>query len=112
MGEVWEVRPFYVVEMLPKDPNYAYSKRVLYIDKTMYGAPYNEDYDRAGKLWKFQYIISQWTEPYMSQGNKSNAIIDLQLNHATLTPQLTAPRTNVEVPDSMFELANLKKLGK
>jgi len=69
-------------------------------------------YDRAGKLWKFQYIISQWTEPYMSQGNKSNAIIDVQLNHSTLTPQLTAPRTNVEVPDSMFELANLKKLGK
>jgi hypothetical protein len=112
LDEVWEVRPFYVVEMLPKDPNYAYSKRILYIDKIMYGAPYNEDYDRAGKLWKFQYIISQWTEPYMSQGNKCNAIIDVQLNHATLTPQLTAPRTNVEIPDSMFELANLKKLGK
>lgn len=112
LDEVWEVRPFYVMEMVPKDPNYAYSKRIVYIDRVMYGAPYNEDYDRAGKLWKFQYMITQWMDPYMTQRTMCNAMIDVQLNHATLTPQLTAPHTNVEVPDSMFDLANLKKLGK
>ena len=112
LDEVWEVRAFHVMEMVPKDKNYAYSKRIVYIDKEVLGAPCNEDYDRAGKLWKFQYLITQWVEPYKTQRTMCNAIIDVQLNHSTLTPQLTAPLTNVEVPDSTFELANLKKVGK
>ena len=112
LGAIWEVRPFYVMEMVPKGSSYAYSKRIVYIDKVMYGAAFNEDYDRAGKLWKFQYMITQWVEPWMTQRTMCNAMIDVQLEHATLTPQLVAPHTNVEVPDTMFELSNLRKLGK
>ncbi len=112
LDAVWEVRSFYVMEMVPKEKSYAYSKRIVYIDKVMNAAAYNEDYDRAGKLWKFQYLITQWTKPWMTQRTMCNAMIDEQLNHATLTPQLVAPHTNVDVPDSMFELSNLRKLGK
>jgi hypothetical protein len=57
-------------------------------------------------------MIAQWMEPYKTQRTMCNAIIDVQLNHSTLTPQLSAPLTNVEVPDSTFDLANLKKVGK
>ncbi len=112
LDATWEVRDLYVVEAVAKDRSYAYSKMIIYIDKVMYGAAFNEDYDRGGKLWKVQYLITQWAEPYKTARTMCNAMIDVQLNHATLTPQLTAPHANVEIPDSMFDITNLKKLGK
>ena len=48
----WEKRKVYVVEGVSKLPQYAYSKRVLYIDKEIYAIPYTDMYDRAGELWK------------------------------------------------------------
>ena len=48
----WEKRKVFVVEGVSKLPQYAYSKRVLYIDKEIYEIPYSDMYDRAGQLWK------------------------------------------------------------
>jgi len=50
--EVWEKRKVYVVEGTSKLPQYAYSKRVLYIDKETWGIPYSDIYDQSGELWK------------------------------------------------------------
>jgi len=54
----WEIRPQWVLEVLLNDPDYAYSKRILYID----GVPLNkggvsllywgEMYDQKNRLWK------------------------------------------------------------
>ena len=48
----WEKRKVYVVEGISKLPQYAYSKRVLFIDKESCGIPYSDIYDRSGELWK------------------------------------------------------------
>jgi hypothetical protein len=45
-------RKCWVVEAAPKDPYYAYGRRVLYIDKTAYWAYWATLYDRAGEYWK------------------------------------------------------------
>jgi hypothetical protein len=45
-------RQCWVVEATPKDPYYAYGRRVLYIDKTAYWAYWATLYDRAGGYWK------------------------------------------------------------
>ncbi len=51
--EVWERRPsVYVIEGRPKVPNYAYSKRVIYVDKETYFVVYSDLYDQNGELWK------------------------------------------------------------
>ena len=50
--DVWEKRKVYVVEGVSKLPQYAYSKRVLFIDKEICAIPYSDMYDRAGELWK------------------------------------------------------------
>lgn len=51
--EDWEMRPsVYVIEGKPKVPDYAYSKRVIYLDKEAYIIPYSDLYDRNGELWK------------------------------------------------------------
>src|SRR5262249_16811302 len=48
----WEKRKVYVVEGISKLPQYAYSKRVLFIDKESWGIPFSDIYDRSGELWK------------------------------------------------------------
>ena len=46
----------YIVEAVPKDPNWVFSKLVLYIDPEMYFGTYLMSYDRKGRIWNvFQY---------------------------------------------------------
>jgi hypothetical protein len=45
-------RKCWVVEATPKDPYYAYGRRVVYIDKAAYWAFWATLYDRAGEYWK------------------------------------------------------------
>jgi hypothetical protein len=45
-------RPVWVVEATPKDPAYAYSRQVLWIDKELYSGYYKMTYDKAGQLWR------------------------------------------------------------
>ena len=54
-----EIRDTAVVEGTPTGfSQYAFSKRVLYIDKETYMAQYNEGYDQGGQLWKSWYMAS------------------------------------------------------
>jgi hypothetical protein len=45
-------RRCWVVEATPKDPYYAYGRRIVYIDKFAYWAYWTTLYDRAGEYWK------------------------------------------------------------
>jgi uncharacterized protein DUF1329 len=54
-----ELRDTAVVEGTPTGfSQYAFSKRILYIDKETYMAQYNEGYDQGGQLWKSWYMAS------------------------------------------------------
>src|SRR5207244_8176599 len=46
--DVWEKRRVHVVEGVSKLPQYAFGKRVLFIDKEAWGIPYSDIYDRSG----------------------------------------------------------------
>ena len=50
----WELRTLYILEVMVNDPDYIYSKRVVYVDKdegwfTIY---WGEGYDQQGRLWR------------------------------------------------------------
>jgi hypothetical protein len=91
--EVWEKRQVYVIEGVSKLPQYAYSKRIILIDKEAWVVPYSDIYDRAGELWKIW--INDWSyrteafpgagESYPDERPFQPAIImmDMQLEHAT-----------------------------
>jgi Protein of unknown function (DUF1329) len=99
--DVWEKRNVYVIEGTSKLPQYAYSKRLLFIDKETWGIPYSDIYDRSGELWKI------WINDisFRKSVPGSNAIVyddempfapaivmvDLQLEHATKA-SLPSPR--------------------
>jgi hypothetical protein len=48
----WEVKNVYIFEIIPKDPKYPMSKKVIYIDKENYWPYYCAGWDRANNLWK------------------------------------------------------------
>lgn len=54
----WEIRPLWVLEIMINDPDYIYSKRVIYIDANpldeggTYLLYWGEQYDQKGRLWK------------------------------------------------------------
>jgi hypothetical protein len=57
--DVWEKRKVYVIEGVSKLPQYAYSKRILFIDKEGWVVLYSDIYDHAGELWKIW--INDWS---------------------------------------------------
>jgi hypothetical protein len=91
--DVWEKRKVYVVEGVSKLPQYAFSKRVLYVDKEIYAVSYSDMYDRAGELWKiwvndfgfrkeaFPGAAIKYDEdtPFPAAA----VMVDVQLQHAT-----------------------------
>ena len=63
----WEKRRVWVVEATPSEYSgpYAYSKRVLYVDREFFFPLIAESYDRRGELWKtIVHGVSYTTKPY------------------------------------------------
>ncbi len=89
----WEKRNVWVVEGTSKLPQYAYSKRVIYVDKDVYAIPYSDMYDRGGQLWKvWVNNFSFKKEAYPGATFKYDeetpfipaiVMVDMQLQHAT-----------------------------
>ncbi len=100
--DVWEKRSVYVVEGVSKLPQYAFSKRVLYVDKEIYQVPYSDMYDRGGELWKVWINNFGFrTEAFPGSPVKYDEetpfpaaaiMIDIQLEHGT----------RVSLPSSRF----------
>jgi hypothetical protein len=92
--EDWEVRPeVFVVEGVPRVSNYAYSKRVIYVDRESFIILYSDLYDQNEELWKtiIQNIRTstkpnpnaalEYDEPRMFV--YAFTVLDIQLGHGT-----------------------------
>ena len=89
----WEKRDVYIIEGVPMQPQYAYGKRVLFIDKETYLVTYSDIYDRSGQLWKVwlnQYSFRKHAPtsgaieyPDEMPFNPSITMVDTQMRHAT-----------------------------
>ncbi|MDY6863824.1 MAG: outer membrane lipoprotein-sorting protein, partial [Thermodesulfobacteriota bacterium] len=56
----WEIRPFWILEVYPNDPDYTYSRRMIYVSKDRAGyegfdLPYGENYDQKGRLFRIAH---------------------------------------------------------
>ena len=89
----WEKRKAYVIEGVSKLPQYAYGKRVLYIDAEAWIVLNSDIYDKRGELWKvwmefFSYRKQATPASKVvyddEMGFTSAVMIDIQMNHATI----------------------------
>jgi hypothetical protein len=100
--DTWEPRDVFVLEGRSRLPGYAYSRRVIYLDRESYVIAYTELYDQRGELWKAW--VNQWkigdrpfagakraVYGYEQQFLPAITMFDMQLDHATRC-RLPSPR--------------------
>jgi len=92
--EPWEMRPsVYVVEGRPLMQNYAFSKRVIYVDKETNLIPTSDLYDGNGELWKnvqISFRADRKPNPKVDFSYEdirlfayAYSVVDIQLQHST-----------------------------
>jgi Protein of unknown function (DUF1329) len=92
--DTWEPRKVFVIEGTSKVAQYAYGKRILFIDKEAWTVTHSDIYDRAGQLWKVwinlhahkkEAIPGAKVSRYPDEMSFTHAIVmlDTQLVHAT-----------------------------
>ena len=100
--EVWEKRHVHVVEGVSKLSQYAFSKRVLFVEKVSWGIPYSDMYDQSGELWKIWINNMSFRTKAFDGANVIDygeergfipaiVMVDMQLEHATKA-SLPSPR--------------------
>ena len=77
----WEKRNVYVVEGLPAAySQYAYSKRIFYVDKDFWAQNFSEMYDQGGELWKLWFNMYEYgPKPY--EGYPTKPLRGAQYNY-------------------------------
>lgn len=58
----WEQRRAIQLEMVPKDPEHPYSRKVIWIDEQTFQPLYSFAWDRKGELWKIIHHNHRWSE--------------------------------------------------
>ena len=92
--ENWEMRPsVWVIEGKPKVAGYAYSKRIIFVDKETNFIIYSDLYDQNEELWKtvMQSIRTStrpnpkvnYEYPELRMFIYAFSVIDMQLMHGT-----------------------------
>ncbi len=92
--EPWEMRPsVYIIEGISNWPSYAYSKRIIYVDKETNMIAYSDLHDPGGELWKTVMISFRAdTRPNPKVDFEYDeirmfayaySVIDIQLMHGT-----------------------------
>ncbi|HXQ21138.1 MAG TPA: DUF1329 domain-containing protein [Candidatus Acidoferrales bacterium] len=91
--DTWEKRKAYVIEGTPRLPQYAYGKRLIFIDKETYTVAFTDIFDRSLQLWKVW--VNQWSFKKRATSSygieytdempyqPSITMVDMQLSHAT-----------------------------
>jgi hypothetical protein len=88
----WEKRKVWVVEGTPRQPQYAYGKRLLFVDQETFFIAFSDIFDRSGQLWKVWINQFAFRSQILPEGIRYNAqmpfgpsitMVDVQLGHAT-----------------------------
>jgi len=112
-------RPVWVIEAKAKDPQYAYSRQVLWIDKDLYLGYYKEAYDKGGRLWRTQ--VGSVSVGRSADGDFSLAqpdftvSVDEQRNHASVELPLKQPDKvlfNAGLQERLFTQREMMKRAK
>ncbi|MDY6862791.1 MAG: DUF1329 domain-containing protein, partial [Thermodesulfobacteriota bacterium] len=99
----WEIRPLYILEININDPDYLYTKRVLFIEKEINTADVyaGQCFDQKGRFWKSNNFVVQAKDPKYFEGNNWYGCVymDHLSGHSTLmdmNPVFADPRSTAK----------------
>jgi hypothetical protein len=109
LNEGWEIIDTYALEITPKDRNYCYPKKILYIDQLTYQAIWVLVHDAKGSLWKEQFNL--YTRVKLADGQEvisSAAPVIVNVQNGRTTVFSTTRAFNQGYQPSFFTLATLQ----
>lgn len=112
-GMAFERCSLLVLEVINKDPNYLYSKRVWYLDPETYYIMLTDIYDQQGRYWKL-FINS--TQPLKTETGVMKPVIvgthffDLQRTHSGLSNQQQLGPPQISLSSAMPEMFTVSYL--
>jgi len=108
---------FLVIDVINKDPNYLYSKRIWYLDPETYIILWTDIYDQQGRYWKMDFNS---TQPLKAMTGVMKPVIvgthffDIQRTHggSANSQRITQPEiSNPAITDEMFTTSYLQKVN-
>jgi hypothetical protein len=111
LKEGWELIDTYVLEITPKDPEYCYPRKVLYIDQLTHYAIWVMVYDASGWLWKEQFNL--FTQVKLADGQavvSSSGPVIVNLHNRRATVFSTTRAYNQGYQPTFFTLATLQQV--
>lgn len=109
--EKWEVQEVYVLEITPKDPNYCYPKKILWIDKEAWEVTWGMTWDKKGDYWKEMVLFripGRLPDGQVIWQQGTGYVVNVQNGRSTV---ITTTRLyNQGLPPSLFTLATMQKI--
>jgi len=111
LSEEWEVVDAYVLEITPKDANYCYPRKILYVDKTYFETIWMMIWDANGVYWKELFAFRtpvklQDDQEILSTG--TIVIVNVQNGRSTLVTSTRSYNTGYQ--PTLFTLATLQTI--
>ena len=109
LDEEWEIQDAYVLEIIPKNPNYCYPRKVLYIDKVYLETIWTIVWDSKKSYWKEQFaprIPVKLSDGQEILSTGTITIVNVQNGRSTLVTSTRA--YNQGYQPSLFTLATLQ----
>jgi len=108
-GESWEVADAYVLEITPKDPDYCYPKKVVYIDPDNFEVFWTMTWDANGKYWKELFgtrAVVRQADGQKVQSVATAVIVNIKNGRSTLVVPVRV--YNQGYKPTLFTLATLQ----
>jgi len=108
----WEIRPCWLLEITMTDPDYAYARRVIYVDKedgacTLW---YGDNYDRKGRLFRATLLTPNlFNFKNRLKGNCGFHYFNCLTEHSTLMDMRAFDLTGTKVSGEKFTIKALLK---
>ena len=114
-NQVYGYYDVYLIEQIPKDPHYGYSKRIAYVDKISWYPIYVKMFDRKGELWKefmeFYQKVERTDKSETVTRGAGFGFFDLQSGHRTLVDASQAT-LDFGLDPPFFAIPNLLRLSR
>jgi len=109
LDEAWEVQEVYLLEVTPKDANYCYPKKVLFIDKNYFETVWTMIWDAKGNYWKEQFAFrTQAKLPDAQEVLSTGTVVIVNVQNGRSTLVTSTRSYNQGYQPSLFTLATLQ----
>ena len=111
IGQKWERRFSWILEVIIGDPRYMYSRRIVSINPQFGNSEYSENFDKRGQLWR-SYLMYYYFDPITGTKSAWGADVTDHVNRHRSWVKFDCIPNCPETTDDYFNLRFLTKMAR